>query len=290
MDADVCVIGSGAGGATVASELARLGKKTVLLEIGRRLDFRKDFADETRDADGLPASLKEGEAWLPYTSAPAYTLPAGHETLLSYNVYYPSARATLRPPARLLRGIGLGGSTLRFEACSDRWPADVFAGSGLEAINLAPWYAQAEDKLKVHGAMPYHHYPPHGPGVGFAAHAGPFSARRPEPAPLCAGHLGAERPALQAGRLRATQPMQPGLQVGFQVQLRFSPAGAGRARPRPERLTILTRAQATRLIPRLAAAGEIEAVEYIDFSNEHHPAGTPGRITAAQFVIAAGLA
>ncbi len=44
-EADVCVIGSGAGGAVIAKELAELGHRVVLLEEGGRFDL-KDFKGE----------------------------------------------------------------------------------------------------------------------------------------------------------------------------------------------------------------------------------------------------
>lgn len=54
---DVCVIGSGAGGAVFASELAEGGKQVVLLEKGG-LNTRKDFNQQ--EADMMPKLFEEG--------------------------------------------------------------------------------------------------------------------------------------------------------------------------------------------------------------------------------------
>jgi len=45
-DSAVVVIGSGAGGGTLANELAQKGIKVVCLEAGARLDYTKGFAND----------------------------------------------------------------------------------------------------------------------------------------------------------------------------------------------------------------------------------------------------
>jgi choline dehydrogenase-like flavoprotein len=127
-DRVVVVIGSGAGGATVANELAQRGVDVVCLEAGRRLGF----ADIEQDPDKMDAKMtwadrRDGAGtWLCKT--------VGGTTMRWSGVALRLQEHELRP--RTTYGAIAGTSFID-------WP--------LTLEELAPYYARAEAKMGVSG-------------------------------------------------------------------------------------------------------------------------------------------
>ena len=95
-DADVVVIvGSGAGGGTMANELTRRGLKVVLFEAGKRQSIAT-FSQDPGEAFGQLTWLEprsQSGTWDPVRTSP--TLPAWHcRTLGGTTVHWTSSSAT----------------------------------------------------------------------------------------------------------------------------------------------------------------------------------------------------
>jgi choline dehydrogenase-like flavoprotein len=140
-DRAVVVIGSGAGGGTVAHELTARGIDVVLLEAGRRIETPEFQQDELAAFGQL--------SWLdPRTASGDW----GAATYAANN------------PAWTVKAVG--GATVHWNGFSFRLQAHEFKPrstyGAIEGANLidwpisleelAPWYAQAEDKMGVTGA------------------------------------------------------------------------------------------------------------------------------------------
>lgn len=130
IDADVCVVGAGAGGAVVAAELAEGGASVVVLEQGPR-----------HDADGFNARPLEMLARL-YRDG-------GQTTTLG------------NPPIVLPLGRGIGGTTLVNSGTCFRTPSAVLERwrdeLGLEALTdaaLEPCFARVEQALSISEVTP----------------------------------------------------------------------------------------------------------------------------------------
>ncbi len=129
LDADVCVVGAGAGGAVAAAELAEGGARVVVLEQG-----------PVHDPDGFTARPLQMMARL-YRD--------GGQTLTLGN-----------PPILLPLGRGLGGTTLVNSGTCFRTPAPVLArwraehGLPLDGEALEPCFARVEDALSVAEVTP----------------------------------------------------------------------------------------------------------------------------------------
>jgi len=124
LDADVVVIGSGAGGATVAAELAEAGFDVVVLEDGGHYQT----ADFTADSSAMTRRLyRDGGA----------TLAIGD------------------PPVHYQEGRAVGGSTVVNGGMSWRTPAKVLARwdreLGLAGIarDLEPYFERVERRIHV---------------------------------------------------------------------------------------------------------------------------------------------
>lgn len=125
MRAQVCVVGSGAGGATVASELVRRGHSVVLLEEGAWRTGR----DFTGDADEMAEMLLPGGAATRTADELALSIPTGR---------------------------CVGGTTVMGYGTSQRVPDAVLEAwerehgvSGLGARDLEAYFARAEQELGV---------------------------------------------------------------------------------------------------------------------------------------------
>src|SRR5258706_459619 len=138
-DANVVVIvGSGAGGGTMANELTRRGLKVVLFEAGKRQSLAT-FSQDPGEAFGQLTWLEprtQSGTWDPVKTSP--TLPAWHcRTVGGTTVHWTAATPRLRPyevRARSVYGDIPGAS-------SGDWPIDY--------AELKRWYQVAEKRLGI---------------------------------------------------------------------------------------------------------------------------------------------
>ena len=120
LDADLCVVGTGAGGAMVAREAARAGLRVVALEEGAHSTAR-DFTQ--REDEMLPLLFQDS-----------------------------GARATDDGAIQVLQGRGVGGSTVHNTNLCKRAPDAVLDGwklDGWRAADLVPHYEVVERDLHV---------------------------------------------------------------------------------------------------------------------------------------------
>jgi choline dehydrogenase-like flavoprotein len=122
--ADVCVIGSGAGGAVVAKELAEKGLRVIVLEEGR-YNTSRDFTQ--READMFPRLYREQ-----------------------------ASRATADFSVLVLQGRTVGGSTVPSFCSSFRPPPAILDAweqqrglSGVGSALMAPYFERVEKALGV---------------------------------------------------------------------------------------------------------------------------------------------
>lgn len=129
VQADVCVIGAGAGGAVAAAELAEGGARVVLLEQGRE-----------HDADGFSARVPEMLARLYRDGGQTMTVGS--------------------PPLLLPLGRGLGGTTLVNSGTCFRTPPAVLErwhgefGLEIDEQSLRPCFERVEAALSVSEVTP----------------------------------------------------------------------------------------------------------------------------------------
>jgi choline dehydrogenase-like flavoprotein len=124
MEADVVIVGSGAGGGVTAEILAKSGLKVIIVEEGA-LKSSRDF--KMREADAYPALYQES-----------------------------AARKTLDKAINILQGRTVGGSTTVNWTSSFRTPTPTleywgkhFGLSGYTPEALAPWFLMMEERLNV---------------------------------------------------------------------------------------------------------------------------------------------
>jgi choline dehydrogenase-like flavoprotein len=124
MEADVVIVGTGAGGGVTAEILARHGLSVLLVEEGP-LKSSRDFS--LREADAYPALYQES-----------------------------ANRKTADKAITILQGRCVGGSTTVNWTSSFRTPdatlgfwVDRWALTGYDVATMAPWFAQAERRLSI---------------------------------------------------------------------------------------------------------------------------------------------
>ena len=137
-DSVVVIIGTGAGGGVLANELAQKGVSVVALEAGKR-HFPEDFINDEWDSFGQLA-------WTdPRTTSGDWRVAKDFSGL----------------PAWIVKSVGgttqhWAGASLRFQ--EHEWKALTNYGAveganlldwPIDADEMAPWYAKAEDKLGV---------------------------------------------------------------------------------------------------------------------------------------------
>ncbi|HEV2329063.1 MAG TPA: GMC family oxidoreductase [Verrucomicrobiae bacterium] len=154
-NADVVVVGSGAGGGVIAKELAEAGLQVIVLEAGRRFDPYKDYPTNTQDFEVRAGNVFAPKDW----RRDRYT--TGGPNPFSYN-----------------RVKGVGGSTLCYHAMAPRLHESDFRVRTQDGVaddwpityaDLEPYYTRVEYELGVSG--------PDGDG------ANPFDPPRSKPYP-----------------------------------------------------------------------------------------------------------
>ncbi len=147
---DVVIVGTGAGGGTLASALAKAGKRILLLERGDFLPREMDNWDpQPVFVDGKYMSP---DTW--YDSAGQPFQPQVHYYVGGATKMYGAALYRLRPADF--------GEIKHDDGLSPAWP--------LSYDELEPWYTQAEWLYQVHGAH------------GEDPTEGPYSRQYPWPA------------------------------------------------------------------------------------------------------------
>jgi len=126
LEADVAIIGTGAGGGTAAEILTQAGLKVVMLEDGP-LKSSDSFAD-----------MEEARAW--------------------EDLYQESgSRATKDGAIAIFQGRSVGGTTVVNWTSSFRTPDDtlkhwgeVHGVEGVDPASMQPWFEQMEKRLNIH--------------------------------------------------------------------------------------------------------------------------------------------
>ncbi|MFN5999432.1 MAG: NAD(P)-binding protein, partial [Paracoccaceae bacterium] len=131
MQADVIIIGSGMGGATLAAALAPTGRRILILERG---DHLRD-SPEARDPAAIfqRGHFKPNETWRDISGA---ALHPGNYAYVGGNTKFYGA-VLLRYRAEDFRPLR------HFEGTTPGWP--------IAYADLEPWYSQAETLYRVRG-------------------------------------------------------------------------------------------------------------------------------------------
>ncbi|MBI5543702.1 MAG: GMC family oxidoreductase [Deltaproteobacteria bacterium] len=165
-EADVVIIGSGAGGAPVAAALAEAGARVVVLEKGPYYTVRDFVHDEVR--------ICLRDFWVPYPSDDPHVLvkEEGGEGVNS-NEYW--------------TGLCVGGGTVHMTGYCYRFKESDFRlatlTGGIEGANVADWPIRYEE------LVPFYDLAEARMGVSGEAASNPFDLpRRPYPLPPLAGH------------------------------------------------------------------------------------------------------
>lgn len=124
LEADVVVVGTGAGGATAADALSRAGLKVLMIEEG---PLRSSSHFRMREAEAYPELYQES-----------------------------AARKTADKAINILQGRAVGGSTTVNWTSSFRTPSDTLAHwrarhglSEFTEAELAPWFDEVERELSI---------------------------------------------------------------------------------------------------------------------------------------------
>lgn len=136
---DVCIIGSGAGGAVAAKELAERGLSVVVLETGKRFNAIKDFTIATsNDWERLINDYKKK-----FDSPKIGKLTLSNSENFRPDVVYGVGGGTLRYLAYLIRLLPDDFRTYTVDGVGIDWP--------ISYEDLVPYYQEVEAELGVSG-------------------------------------------------------------------------------------------------------------------------------------------
>ncbi|MCI0683555.1 MAG: GMC family oxidoreductase [Gemmataceae bacterium] len=261
-DADVVVVGSGAGGATFAHECARLGKQVLVLERGQRYALPRPVHDE--------------------------------QAMLIDKTPYDDRRIEVNGRARqLYMGGVVGGGTALYGAALMRPSADDFRpGKSYSALlpralwewpiayeDLEPFYSEAEILFGVAGDGDDDFGPLPRPRNGFPQR--PLPVHPVNQRLMEANRRHGLRPFRLPLAIDPTRCLQCGVCPGY-----ICPTGARRSaaqllEPAPANLRVVTNTEAERLV--LNGKGEPDGVQAVDRST-----GQRVVYRARRYVLAAG--
>jgi len=176
-EVDICIIGSGAGGAPVAYELGKAGFSVVVLEAGPRFNPMKYHLNQS-DWEQYPYPLpfvepNQGKERDRYTYDTPEKLDPNYNQLRSWSKANGFMNNTgRRRPPHIDRVKGVGGTTLHYQGEAQRFSAHGFKTRSLYGIaddwpidyeELQPYYDKAEKILGVAGLNGNPFKPPRGP-------------------------------------------------------------------------------------------------------------------------------
>ena len=160
---DVCIIGSGAGGATVAYALGKAGFSVVVLEAGPRYDpsqYPLNSQKWEQYSSAFQVSPEE-QAKHTYSSGPTEVLDPGFAHLRSWSEARGQFNLTqYRRSPRVHRVKGVGGTTLHYQGEAHRFSPHGFGSRSLFGYgedwpigydDLASYYERVEHFLGVSG-------------------------------------------------------------------------------------------------------------------------------------------
>ncbi|HMO99975.1 MAG TPA: GMC family oxidoreductase [Kiritimatiellia bacterium] len=176
IEADVVVIGSGAGGGFAATALAEAGWRVVLLERGPWFQ-PKDFPTRHADWERRPAPFAAGNPAMDpsITWTPGAPIDPTYRHLCSRAMDGPPPANERRGRFRYERAFGVGGTTLQYQGEAHRFSPHAFQPQTLFDLgrdwpfgyeDLEPYYETAEAWLGVAGDPDHPFKPKRGPFFG----------------------------------------------------------------------------------------------------------------------------
>lgn len=159
-DADVVIVGAGAGGAAAAWTLAEAGVRVLVLEAGPRFDPFQDYGLDRPDWERRKFPTPPGSQGR-YSYAPLQPLGAVFDGIRSWNhINGPLNGTGRRWSGGYSHARGVGGSTLHFTGEAHRLHPEAFRlasryGEGfdwpIDYAQLEPYYVRAEQCIGVAG-------------------------------------------------------------------------------------------------------------------------------------------
>lgn len=162
-ETDICIIGSGAGGAVVAYALGKAGFSVIVLEAGPRYK-PSDYHTNKTNWERLPSPFenkKEQEQKYLYTYGTTEKLDSAYNHLKSKTKAHGFYNNTgWRMPPSLKRVKGVGGTTLHYQAEAHRFSPHSFKMKSLYGVaedwpadyaDLEPYYEKIENILGISG-------------------------------------------------------------------------------------------------------------------------------------------
>ena len=157
---DAIVIGSGISGGWAAKELCEHGIKTLVLERGRDVKHIKDYPTATKNPWEFPHRGSMTEAFL--KENPLISKAAGFgEDTAHFFIKDKDNPYIQEKPFDWIRGYQVGGKSLTWGRCTQRWSDFEFTGPQrfgfgwdwpIRYADVAPWYSHVEKFIGVCGS------------------------------------------------------------------------------------------------------------------------------------------
>ncbi len=156
---DVCVVGSGAGGAVVAHELSKAGIRVLLIESGKVFQRPRDFIATNAKWEIERSPLLGSSAGYPFSGGPRQKLDDRFKHLVpdytdttEPDLKIRKIENKFRLGQRLQMAFGVGGTTLVYEAQCTRYGNETFREHTLDGVG-ADWPLSYEDIKEDYDAI-----------------------------------------------------------------------------------------------------------------------------------------